>query len=209
MRDFLLASSPAVLVHPVQLRLIAAVNVCAFTLGFHTCTYFANAFSIACAIIEILPPGQAGGLGGQYSGTAGRIPEISRYVVPYVLRTQNPRLLWLKVPRYASTVPVSFFRSPPAFGLPHFNHQWLSLEVCTIGLYTYKYSVYALTTVYSSVLLTVTPFLCQLDSSAPKIHIPCPPKLSTTIHAPTRHVILLQDLTESLTLAQYQVVVPL
>ena len=93
MRHFLLASSPAVLVHPVQLRLIAEVNVCAFTPGLHTCTYFANAFSIACAIIEILPPGQAGGLGGQYSGTAGRIPEISEYVIPYVLRTQNPYLL--------------------------------------------------------------------------------------------------------------------
>ena len=79
MRHFLLASSPAVLVHPVQLRLIAAVNVCAFTLGLHTCTYFANAFSIACEIIEILPPGQAGGPGGQYSGTAGRIPEIFGY----------------------------------------------------------------------------------------------------------------------------------
>ena len=123
MRDFLLASSPAVLVHPVQLRLIAAVNVCASTPGFRACPYFANAFSIACAIVEILPAGQAGGPGGQYSGTAGRIPEISEYVVPYVLRTQNPYLLQPKVSRYASTVPVSFLRSPPAFGLPHFNHQ--------------------------------------------------------------------------------------
>ena len=93
MRDFLLASSPAVLVHPVQLRLIAAVNVCASTPGFRACSYFANAFSIACAIVEILPAGQAGGPGGQYSGTAGRIPEISEYVIPYVLRTQNPYLL--------------------------------------------------------------------------------------------------------------------
>ena len=84
MRDFLLASSSAVLVHPVQLWLIAAVNVCAFTPGLHKCSYFANAFSIACAIIEILPPGQAGGLGSQYSGTAGRIPEISRYAVLYI-----------------------------------------------------------------------------------------------------------------------------
>ena len=118
MRDFLLASSPAVLVHPVQLRLIAAVNVCAFTLGFHTCTYFANAFSIACAIIEILPPGQAGGLGSQYSGTAGRIPEISRYAVPYILRTRNLRLLWLKVSRYWCAVRISFLRSSPPFSLP-------------------------------------------------------------------------------------------
>ena len=65
MRDFLLASSPAVLVHPVQLRQIAAVNVCALIPGFRTCPYFANALSIACAIIEILPAGQAGGLGSQ------------------------------------------------------------------------------------------------------------------------------------------------
>ena len=79
MRHFLLASSPAVLVHPVQLRLIAAVNVCAFTLGLHTCLYFANAFSIACAICELLPAGQGGGPDGQYSGTAGRIPEIPGY----------------------------------------------------------------------------------------------------------------------------------
>ena len=113
MRDFLLASSPAVLVHPVRLRLIAAVNVCAFISGLHTCLYFANAFSIACAIIEILPPGQAGGLGGQYSGTAGRIPEISRYVVPYVLRTQNPRSPWPKVSRYWRTVCIFVFALPP------------------------------------------------------------------------------------------------
>ena len=57
MRDFLLASSPAVLVHPVRLRLIAAVNVCAFTPGLRACSYFANALSIACAIVEILPAG--------------------------------------------------------------------------------------------------------------------------------------------------------
>ena len=93
MRHFLLASSPAVLVHPVQLRLIAAVNVCAFISGLHTCLYFANAFSIACAIRELLPAGQGGGPDGQYSGTAGRIPEISEYAIPYVLRTQNPYLL--------------------------------------------------------------------------------------------------------------------
>ena len=115
MRHFLLASSPAVLVHPVQLRLIAAVNVCAFTPGFHTCTYFANAFSIVCAIIEILPPGQAGGLGGQYSGTAGRIPEISGYVVPYILRTRDLHLLWLKVSRYWCTARIFFLRSSPPF----------------------------------------------------------------------------------------------
>ena len=99
MRHFLLASSPAVLVHPVQLRLIAAVNVCAFTLGFHTCTYFANAFSIACEIRELLPAGQGGGPDGQYSGTAGRISEIFGYVVPYVLRTRNPCLLRLNLSR--------------------------------------------------------------------------------------------------------------
>ena len=93
MRHFLLASSPAVLVHPVQLRLIAAVNVCAFPSGVRACLYFANACSIACAIRELLPAGQGGGPGGQYSGTAGRIPEISEYVIPYVLRTQNPYLL--------------------------------------------------------------------------------------------------------------------
>ena len=113
MRDFLLASSPAVLVHPVQLRLIAAVNVCAFTLGLHTCTYFANAFSIACAIIEILPAGHSGGLGSQYSGTAGRIPEISRYVVPYILRTRDLHLLWLKVSRYWCTARIFVFALPP------------------------------------------------------------------------------------------------
>ena len=122
MRDFLLASSPAVLVHPVQLRLIAAVNVCALTPGLRACFYFANAFNITCAIRELLPAGQGGGPDGQYSGSAGRIPEISRYVVPYVLRTRNPYLLQLNVPRYASTVPVLFLRFPPAFGLPHFNH---------------------------------------------------------------------------------------
>ena len=93
MRHFLLASSPAVLVHPVQLRLIAAVNVCAFTPGIRACLYFANAFSIACAICELLPAGQGGGPDGQYSGTAGRIPEISEYAIPYVLRTRNPYLL--------------------------------------------------------------------------------------------------------------------
>ena len=93
MRHFLLASSPAVLVHPVRLRLIAAVNVCALTLGLHTCPYFANAFSIACAICELLPAGQGGGPDGQYSGTAGRIPKISEYAIPYVLRTRNPYLL--------------------------------------------------------------------------------------------------------------------
>ena len=137
MRDFLLASSPAVPVHPAQLRPIAAVSVCAFTLGSRTCSYFANTFSIACAIIEILPAGHSGGLGSQYSGTAGRIPEISRYVVPYVLRTQSPRLLWLKVPRYASTVPVSFFRSPPAFGLLQLIHCRYSLALLYITCYTF------------------------------------------------------------------------
>ena len=93
MRDFLIASSPAVLVHPVQLQLIAAVNVCAFTSGVRACLYIANAFSIACAIRELLPAGQGGGPDGQYSGTAGRIPEISEYAIPYVLRTRNPYLL--------------------------------------------------------------------------------------------------------------------
>ena len=93
MRDFLLASSPAVLVHPVQLRLIAAVNVCAFAPGIRACLYFANALSIACAIRELLPAGQGGGPGGQYSGTAGRIPEISEYAVQYVLRLWNQCLL--------------------------------------------------------------------------------------------------------------------
>ena len=93
MRDFLLASSPAVLVHPVQLRLIAAVNVCAFTPEIHAGPHFVNALSIACAICELLPAGQGGGPDGQYSGTAGLIPEISEYAIPYVLRTRNPYLL--------------------------------------------------------------------------------------------------------------------
>ena len=79
--------------HPVQLQLIAAVNVCAFTPGLRACLYFAKAFSIACAIRELLPAGQGGGPDGQYSGTAGRIPEISEYAIPYVLRTRNPYLL--------------------------------------------------------------------------------------------------------------------
>ena len=93
MRDFLLASSPAVLVHPVQLRLIAAVDICAFTPEIRACPYFANACGIACAIRELLPAGQGGGPDGQYSGTAGRIPEISEYAIPYILRTRNPYLL--------------------------------------------------------------------------------------------------------------------
>ena len=93
MRDFLIASSPAVLVHPVQLRLIAAVDICAFTPGIRAWPYSANACSISCAICELLPAGQGGGPGGQYSGTAGPIPEIFGYVVPYVLRTRNPCLL--------------------------------------------------------------------------------------------------------------------
>ena len=73
MRDFLLASSPAVLVHPVQLWLIAAVNVCAFASGYRTYFYFSSACSIACAFHDLLATGQGGGPGGQYSRTAGPI----------------------------------------------------------------------------------------------------------------------------------------
>ena len=58
---------------------------------------------------ELLPAGQAGGPGGQYSGTAGRIPEISEYAVQYVLRLWNQYLLQQKVSRYASTVLVLVF----------------------------------------------------------------------------------------------------
>ena len=64
---------------------------------------------------ELLPAGQAGGPGGQYSGTAGRIPEISEYAVQYVLRLWNQYLLQQKVSRYASTVLVFVFALPTNF----------------------------------------------------------------------------------------------
>ena len=58
---------------------------------------------------ELLPAGQAGGPGGQYSGTAGRIPEISEYGVQYVLRLWNQSLLQQKVSRYAIVVLIICF----------------------------------------------------------------------------------------------------
>ena len=61
---------------------------------------------------ELLPAGQAGGPGGQYSGTAGRIPEISEYDVQYVLRLWNQLLLQQKVSRYASTALILVFALP-------------------------------------------------------------------------------------------------
>ena len=64
---------------------------------------------------ELLPAGQAGGPGGQYSGTAGRIPEISEYGVQYVLRLWNQYLLQQKVSRYANTVLVLVFALPTNF----------------------------------------------------------------------------------------------
>ena len=76
---FLAASTAAVLVYPVQLRVIAAVERCAFRYALIWCAYFRNPFPTACAIFELLLASQAAGPHSQYSGTAGRIPEIFGY----------------------------------------------------------------------------------------------------------------------------------
>ena len=76
---FLAASTAAVLVYPVQLRIIAGVERCTFWYALIWCLYFGNPFPTACAILKLLLASQAAGPHSQYSGTAERIPEIFGY----------------------------------------------------------------------------------------------------------------------------------
>ena len=84
---------------------------------YSTSNYFGNACSIAFAIRKLPPAGQAGGPGRQYSGTAGRIPEIFGYVMPYRVLIRDLLLPGLKVSRYASAALISVSALLPTFWL--------------------------------------------------------------------------------------------
>ena len=76
---FLAASTAAVLVYPVQLRIIAAVERCTFWYDSIWYLYFRDPLPTAWAILKLLLASEAAGPHSQYSGTAGRIPEIFGY----------------------------------------------------------------------------------------------------------------------------------